>query len=85
MLKSSNLNTDCSEGCGIEFFTYICCKNRNDVCLKRPKINDKRGRGWPIKKLLLGTFLLEKLALFSNLTGSSIRTNLFPFLNFVEI
>ena len=21
------------------FFTYICCKNCNDVCLKRPKIN----------------------------------------------
>ena len=24
------------------FFTYICCKNCNDVCLKRPQINDKR-------------------------------------------
>ena len=23
------------------FFTYICCKNCNDVCLKRPKINEK--------------------------------------------
>ena len=22
------------------FFTYICCKNCNDVCLKRPKINE---------------------------------------------
>ena len=39
------------EGCGFEswhhildhFFTYICCKNWNDVCLKRPKINNKRG------------------------------------------
>ena len=40
-----------SEGCGFEsrhrildghFFTYICCKNCNDVCLKRPKINKKR-------------------------------------------
>ena len=30
------------------FFTLICCKICNDVCLKRPKINDKRGRGWPI-------------------------------------
>ena len=29
------------------FFTYICYKNCNDDCLKRPKINDKRGRGWP--------------------------------------
>ena len=33
---------------GWAFFTYICCKNYNDVCLKRPKINDKRG---PFKKL----------------------------------
>ena len=33
---------------GWTFFTYICCKNWNDVCLKRPKINNKRGRGWPI-------------------------------------
>ena len=29
------------------FFTLICCKNCN-ICLKRPKINKKRGRGWPI-------------------------------------
>ena len=27
---------------GLTFFTYICCKNWNDVCLERPKINDKR-------------------------------------------
>ena len=32
------------------------CKNCNDVCLKRPKINDKRGRCWHI-------FLLKKLHL----------------------
>ena len=52
----------CSKGCveswhhildGI-FFTYICAKNYNDVCLKRPKINDKRGRVWPIKKPVKG-------------------------------
>ena len=30
------------------FFTYICCKNCNDVWSKRPKINYKRGRDWPI-------------------------------------
>ena len=24
------------------YFIYICCKNRNDVCLKRSKINEKR-------------------------------------------
>ena len=29
------------------FFTLICSKNCI-VCLKRPKINKKRGRGWPI-------------------------------------
>ena len=33
---------------GWTFFTFICCKNCNDVCLKRPKINEKRGRSWPI-------------------------------------
>ena len=40
------------------FFTSICCKICNDVCLKRPKINDKRGQGWP-------TFLT-----FSNISGT---------------
>ena len=45
----------CSEGHGFEsghrildgYFSHIgiCCKNSDDVCLKRPKINDKRGRG----------------------------------------
>ena len=47
----------CSEGRRFEslyrildghFFTYIWCKNCNDVCLKRPEINDNRDRGWPI-------------------------------------
>ena len=37
------------------FFTYIfCCKNCNDVSLKRTKMNDKWGRGWLI-------FFLKKL------------------------
>ena len=35
------------------FVTYICCKNCKNVCLKRPKINDKRGRGWHLKKAQL--------------------------------
>ena len=29
-------------------FTLICCKICNDICLRRSKINDKRGQGWPI-------------------------------------
>ena len=32
------------------FFSLICLKICNDVCLKRPKINNKRGRCWPNKK-----------------------------------
>ena len=35
---------------GWTFFTLICCKKRNDVWLKRQKINDKIGLGWPIYK-----------------------------------
>ena len=31
-------------------FTYICCKNCNDVCLKRPKINDKKAGVGPFFK-----------------------------------
>ena len=45
-------DNSCSRGCEFEsqrcmlhavdiFFTLICCKNCNDVCLKRPKINEK--------------------------------------------
>ena len=59
----------CSEGRGFEsqhrildgyFFTLISCKNCNEICLKRPKINEKEagvglkrpnikgGRQWPM-------------------------------------
>ena len=50
----------CSKGHGFKsrhckldghFFTYIWCIKCIDVCLKRPKINDKRCRGWPIKTI----------------------------------
>ena len=34
------------------FFTYVCCKNCNDVCLKRPKINQKEAG--------VGPFFLKK-------------------------
>ena len=44
---------------GWTFFTYNCCKNWNDVCLKWPKINDKRGRGWPIFKKLKKTTIKQ--------------------------
>ena len=49
-----------SEGRGFEsrhrildghFFTYICCKNCN-VCLKRPKINEKEAGVGPFLILL---------------------------------
>ena len=32
----------------MDILTYICCKNCNDVCLKRLKINNKRGQGLSI-------------------------------------
>ena len=66
-----------SEGCGFEsrhrildgHFPHIfVVKNCNDVSLKRPKINDKSCRGWPIINKKKGTlsntafqvFLLKK-------------------------
>ena len=36
------------------FFTYICCKNCNDVCLKRPKINEKEAGVGPFLKKVQG-------------------------------
>ena len=42
---------------GWTFLTFICGKNCNDVCLKRPKINYKRGRGWPIKLISISNSL----------------------------
>ena len=32
------------------FYTLICCKNCNNVCLKRPKINEKEAGVGPFKK-----------------------------------
>ena len=32
------------------FFTCICCKNCNDICLKRPKINEKEAGVGPFFK-----------------------------------
>ena len=31
----------------MDFFTYICCKNCDDVCLKRLKINEKEAGAGP--------------------------------------
>ena len=41
------------------FFAYICYKICNDNCLKRPKINYKRGRVWPIFKSTHGGVVLR--------------------------
>ena len=35
---------------GWTFFTHNCSKNCNDVCMKRPKINEKEARVGPFKK-----------------------------------
>ena len=52
------------------FFTYICCKNCNDVCLKRPKINDKRSGVCPFKKRKFVTNnFLKKLPFLVPLQG----------------
>ena len=65
----------CSKGYGFEswhhilnwhFFTFICWKNWNDVCLKRPKVNDKRGQFWPIKNLFLEKIKISSKNCFNN-------------------
>ena len=52
-------DNSCLKGCLFEsqrrildghFFTLICCKNCNDFCLKRPKINEKEAGVGPFKK-----------------------------------
>ena len=35
---------------GWTFFTFICCKNCNDVCLKRLKMNEKEAAVGPFLK-----------------------------------
>ena len=49
----------CLKGCGFKswccildghFFTLICCTNCNDVCLRRPNINEKEVGVGPFKK-----------------------------------
>ena len=54
------------------FFTYICCKNCNAVCLKRLKINNKRGRGWPIIKIFIKYRCLEKVSAKNRNCSSAI-------------
>ena len=61
---------------GWAFFTYICCKNFNDVCLKRPKINDKWGRGWAMNFFNLSLFCSNSCSKLGNSEGPSwIRKN----------
>ena len=66
MIIGHNLS---SRGCGFksrhhildghDIFQLICCK-KCIVCLKRPNINEKIGRGWPIflkKDMVLKLFI----------------------------
>ena len=56
-------------GYRMEFFHISCYKNCN-VCLKIPKINDKRGRGWPIlKRFQFSISLTFTLVIFSHYFG----------------
>ena len=57
-----------SEGRGFEsqrrildghFFTFICCKNCN-VCLKRPKINEKEAGDGPLKKNFSAVYIVVR-------------------------
>ena len=51
---------------GWTFFTYICCKNWNDVCLKRPEINEKETGVGPFKNF----FYAYSKTLPTNLQGT---------------
>ena len=76
-----------SEGRGFEswhrkldgyFFTHICCLNCN-FSSKRPKINDKRGRGWPIFKKFDFTQVKhfhESLRLLWDIADSALKQNI---------
>ena len=49
---------------GWTFFTIICCKNCNDVCLKRPKINEKEAGVGPFfkkERLLIWAVVVAQL------------------------
>ena len=37
----------------MDIFTFICCQNCNNVCLKRPKINEKEAGVGSLKKVSL--------------------------------
>ena len=39
------------------WWTLICCKNCNDVCLKRPKINEKEAVVGPFKKTTINILI----------------------------
>ena len=39
--KGHGLNPSIIHRMDMTFFTFLCCKNYNDVCFKRPKINEK--------------------------------------------
>ena len=73
----------------MDFFHIYCCKNCK-VCLKRLKINDKRGRGWPILKnnnnvlwvVLILFYALQSHAIFwikISFFGSTTKVDSFDF------
>ena len=51
---------------GWNFFTLISCKICHDVCLKRPKINHKRGQCWPIFFKNRGMVRFRKVSYVNN-------------------
>ena len=77
-----------SEGRGFEsrhrildghFFTYICCKNCN-VCLKRPKINEKEAGVGPFKKKKNNVCTCQNVALNNCLDGRRLFDHLGTYL-----
>ena len=62
------------------FFTFICCKNYNDVCLERPK----KRPGWPNLKKTIQDWPLAKLHIKMFIPMSSV-TRLDDLLHFEQL
>ena len=68
-------DNSCTKGCGFKsqccildghFSTLICCKNCN-VCLKRPKINEKEAEVGPFKKRLKQFVFVKTILILNSL------------------